>query len=641
MDSAKRKINLQTICGGLVVLLLAAFFFWGLRIFRDYGASSDEINQIEAGHIIWNTICERLGRGVHDFGELPKLEDYYNRYYGQAATFPTVLIEAVRHFQMDISSVLRLRHFWNFLLYFCGLVCFSLLIKKRFLHNEIVFLLLLIHILTPRIFGDAFYNDRDVMLISLCWMALLCFQMFRQKPNLFTALLCGFAMALVINTRYFGLVLIFLPILYMAAGGSKRYSLLLIAAVPLFFYILSPVLWNNFLSQTAEGFRIFSTGTQRTQETQGLATILFFGNYIPENDLPFYYVPLWIFISTPLVPQIFTGIGLFKSFGRKIDLTDQFMRLLLCLGIAAVMLIRPVLYNGWRHLYFFYIPVFWFAGCGLEWLLNRYRPWFKLSAVLVLFISLGFTASRIAYLHPYEYVYLNPFFSSREGEFDRDYWRLSTTDGLKWIWDQEQDEFRVSDTNAGLDNSVIALFPWQRERIIINQYNALHRFPSDYLICNFSGVIGNEQNFPLYVSDHIMERDGVKMAEVFKRLPAVFPAIQEVHPDLPEILDGQIDLETEWRSEKPQNPEDEVLIAFEEMTTLSGLSVLPGNDENEYARSPEVSVSDDGESWTVLPLTVSNLFDLSFPETETKWLRIRNTNEADVHWSIREIYLYE
>ena len=79
---------------------------------------------------------------------------------------------------------------------------------------------------------------------------------------------------------------------------------------------------------------------------------------------------------------------------------------------------------------------------------------------------------------------------------------------------------------------------------------------------------------------------------------------------------------------------------FEDMTVLRGLSLLPGDDEREYARSPEVSVSVDGENWTILRLTVTGLFDLSFPETETKWLRIRNTEPADVRWSIREIYFY-
>ena len=221
MNFAKPKTNMEKRYGWLTVLLLAAFFICGLRIFRDYGASSDEINQIEAGHIIWTTICEKLGKPIPaGFEKLPKIQDYYNRYYGQAATFPTVLIEALRGFQMDVSSVIRLRHLWNFLLYFCGLSCLAILSYLHFGSSRTVFLTILIHILTPRLFGDTFYNDRDALLIALFWIALLCFEFFRRKPGIFTALLCAFSFALAINTRYFALVLLILP--FMLLFGKEE-----------------------------------------------------------------------------------------------------------------------------------------------------------------------------------------------------------------------------------------------------------------------------------------------------------------------------------------------------------------------------------------------------------------------------------
>ena len=642
MSAAEAKNYANQIWKYLTAFLLAGFFLCGLFLFRNYGTSSDEINQIEAGHIIWTTICEKLGKPSPDFGNLPKLEEYYNRYYGQAATFPTVLIEAVRHFQMDISSIVRLRHFWNFLMYFTGLFCLGILAKLRFKRYDVVFLMLLLHILTPRLFGDAFYNDRDVMLVSLFWISLLCFDFFCRRPGILTALLCAFFFALAINTRYFGLVLLFLPVIYLLRRETKQklYALFLLLFVPAFFYLMTPVLWTDFFSRFAAGFRLFSSGQQRTQETKGLADILFFGKYISENDLPFYYVPLWIFISTPLIPQFLTITGLIQSFRKKTGIMDRFMQILLCLGIAAVMVIRPVLYNGWRHMYFFYVPFFWFTGTGIRFLMEKKQKRLKFMGIVLILLSAGWTAYRISCLHPYEYVYLNPLFSSREDEFDRDFWRLSTTESLKWIWDQEQDEFRVCDTNAGINNHIIGLFPWQRDHIIISQYNALHRFPSDYLIANYSGVIGNEQLFPLYDSVYVIERDGVKMAEVHKRYPALKPSIRSLSPGNPEMIDGEIDLELEWRSTRLQNAEDELIIEFTDKTTLGGIALLPGDDEHEYARSPEVSISDDGKNWKTIPVTVSNLFDLSFSPIETRWIRIKNTKPADVHWSFREILFY-
>lgn len=642
--SGKPGTNTDRLYRWLTVLLLAAFFICGLRIFRDYGASSDEINQIEAGHIIWATICEKLGEPVPSgFEKLPKIQDYYNRYYGQAATFPTVIIEALRGFQMDISSVVRLRHFWNFLLYFCGMCCLGLLAYLRFRNSGTVFLLLLIHILTPRLFGDAIYNDRDALLVALFWIAMLCFEFFRRKPGIITALLCAFFFSLTINTRYFALVLLILPfmLLFSREEGNKGYTWLLIGLIPIIFFILSPVFWDSFFQPFAASFKLFSSGTQRTQETAGLATILFFGNPIPENKLPFYYLPLWIFISTPLAPQLLTGIGLITSIRKKANVMDRFMRMLLCLGIAAVIIIRPVLYNGWRHMYFFYVPIFWFAGTGINWLFNNSRKWIRLSGICLVLFSAGFTAVRIIQLHPYEYIYLNPLFQSREGDFDRDYWRLSTSEALKWIAEQEQDEVRVSDTNAAINNSIISLFPQQRKHLLISQYNALHRIPADYLIFNYSGASGSEQKYPLFDPAYVIERDGIKLAEVYNREAVLTPSIKSIQPDIPEITDGIIDFESEWRSAGHQTSDDEIVIEFSEITRLRGLSLLPGDDENEYARTPEVSISDDGKNWQAIPLTVSDLFDLSFPPVETKWLRIRNTDSSDVHWSIREICFYK
>ncbi len=636
----KRTEKEKTLFKALTAFLLAAFLFSGLMTFRDYGAASDEINQIEAGHITWAAICERLGKEPPDFGNLPKLKDYYNRYYGQAATFPTVFIEAMKSFTMDVSTILRVRHLWNFLVYFCGLVCLGILTKLRHKRDDVVFFLLLMHILTPRLFGEAFFNDRDVMLVSLMWISLLSYEFFTRRPGILTALLSGVFFALAVNTRFFALILVLLPLidLFRPEHQNRRYNLLLIASTLVFWYLFTPVFWGNLIPELTAAFRTFATGKQRTQETGGMASILFFGKHYPENALPIYYLPAWIFISTPLIPQILTAVGLSQSFRSKADRMDRFMSAFLCLGVLAVMLIRPVLYNGWRHMYFFYVPVFWFAASGLNHLLSMPGKICRRGTICLLLISAFLSVSRIVSLHPYEYVYLNPLFQNRLADFDRDYWRLSTRECLAWLDNQETEEFSVGETNESLDNSLIALLPEQREKVSIRNYNALHRVQPTYLIYNFSGMIGNAKDFPLYEQVHTVERDGTKLAEIYRRVPDRQVDVLQLTPAVPEIIDG--DLSTEWRSDKPQNPEDRLIIEFTEATVLSGLSLAPGDDEREYAHTPEVSISTDGETWTPLPLTVSGLFDLSFPQTTTKWLRIRNTEDGEFHWSIREVYFY-
>lgn len=623
----------------LSFLLLIVYLVCGIFIFRDYGASSDEYNQIEAGHITWAAICEKLGKETPEFRNLPKLTDYYNRYYGQAATFPTVIIEAIKGFSLDRSTVLRLRHAWNFFVYFCGLICFGVLAKLNFQRSDVVFFLLLLHILTPKLFGDAFYNDRDILLIALLWLSLLCFRIFYYKPGFFTAVLCSFFFALAINTRFFALILFILPIiiLFNPDFTKKRQVIVLIIMTIFFWYAITPLFWGNFINEFSSAFATFSSGKQRTQESNGMAEILFFGKHIRETDLPFYYLPLWIFISTPLIPQLICVYGLFKSFRRKKDFIDQFMMALLCLGIGAVMLIRPVMYNGWRHMYFFYVPIFWFIGIGLKNLFSTGQRKIVVLTALLILLSTTLTTIQVLRLHPYEYLYLNPLFRSRTADFDRDYWRLSTTECLHWISSKEKEGTSLGELNANIDNTLIFLLPETRNRINVHHYNALHRYPYDYLIFNYSGETKNTAAFPLFEPVYAVQREGAKLAEIFKHLPSQKTDI--IYTNQQEPVDN--DLNTEWRSERPQNSEDSLIIRFAAPAILSGLSLAPGEDEQEYPRSPEVSISTDGETWTPLPLTISGLFDLSFPTVTTEWLRIRNTEPADFHWSIREIYFYQ
>ncbi len=636
----KEEIKFGKLFGALTVLLAAAYLICGLCIFRDYGATPDEVNQIEAGHITWTAVCEHFGRSVPQFERLPKLENYYNRYYGQAATFPTVLIEALKGFSMHRSTVIRMRHLWNFLLFFTGSLCLGALIWLRYRCEDTVFFLLLLYILTPRLFGDAFYNDRDAMLVSLFWISLLCFEWFTRRPGIVPALCTAFFFALAINTRFFGLILLFLPILYLLRPNSagKRNAVLIFLLTLAFWYLFTPLFWGHFPARFAEAFRMFSSGRQRTQETGGMGRVLFFGRYYYENRLPFYYLPLWIFISTPLVPQLLTAIGLADSFRKKRDIMTRFMIMLLCLGIPAVMILRPVLYNSWRHLLFFYVPFFWFAAKGLDILLKHKRKVLRLIAAVLVLGSALFTGSRIRSLHPYEYIYLNPLFQAGEGDFDRDYWRLSSTECLKWIGETDPDPFTIGEYNGSIDNTAAGLAPGLTHRMHISLYHALHRYPSDYLIFNYSGESGNDKEIPLYEPVYAAVRDQIKLGEVFRRVPAIAPQITQITPEMREAADG--DTETIWRSSGLQGPDTVLTLEFSDMAVLRGLSILPGGDEREYARNPEVSISADGENWTVLPLMVTGLFDLSFPETETKWLRIRNTETADVYWSIREILFY-
>ena len=437
----KNKKNL------IPVIILLIFLAAGLFIFRDYGASADEHAQIDAGHIIWKFLCEKLGRPVPGpIAEAPDLYSYKNAYYGQAATFPTVLIETLRGFTLDSSTVLRIRHLWNFLTYFAGLCCFVSLLQFVYQDWKVSSVGLLLMIFLPRIFGDIFYNDRDTMLLAWMMISAFAFCLFCKYPGWRTSLFCAAAFAVSLNVRLFGAVLFLFPCLYLFVYKKNRDIPLLFLLTLLFWYLLFPVAWGDPVRTLPRAIHHLTT-QQRFLDTNNESRVLFFGKWINETQLPWYYLPAYIFVTTPVFTSAasLAGTVIFLSGVRK-----QQDRLRKLFGIVMLILLifipligilfHPVLYNGWRHFYFLYLPIIWMAAEGIYAAVNAKSSGIRAGTFILLAASFACSLLWTFRAHPYEIIYLNPVFRSRWiGKFDRDYWILSTTECMDYAAENARD----------------------------------------------------------------------------------------------------------------------------------------------------------------------------------------------------------
>ena len=131
--------------------------------------------------------------------------------------------------------------------------------------------------------------------------------------------------------------------------------------------------------------------------------------------------------------------------------------------LAGFVLLRPIVYNGWRHFYFTFagLAILMAYGVGTIW--KACRRWRGMRAVFttLLCLCIAFTAAGMAKNHPHQSSYYNALAGSHLMETD--YWNTGGTDALKrliaceerneelplevgcWFFDIQNARFKLSD----------------------------------------------------------------------------------------------------------------------------------------------------------------------------------------------------
>jgi hypothetical protein len=199
--------------------------------------------------------------------------------------------------------------------------------------------------------------------------------------------------------------------------------------------LFSPVSWSSPLRWFTE-----AVANMSSHPWQGVT--LTFGQNWHGNDTPWYYLPVWFGITTPLITLLFSAIGgIFLLIRyRKLSLLQQNIVLWLSLQVVALPLIavlkHSTIYNGVRHFLFVLPALAVFAVAGLSFAF-RYLPnrvW-KTILLTVVISAYSFVAVDMIRLHPYEYIYFNQIarVPNLGKNFETDYWGLSVREAMEWI----------------------------------------------------------------------------------------------------------------------------------------------------------------------------------------------------------------
>ena len=130
----------------------------------------------------------------------------------------------------------------------------------------------------------------------------------------------------------------------------------------LIMYCMTPYYWENPFIKFYESFLL-----AKNHHWKG--TVLFLGEYISAKSLPWYYIPIIIFITTPILYIGAFFIGLFNTLFRTYEKHKVYNIFLFCFIAMVIPPIATVVFNstnldGWRHYYFIYpfLTIFISAG---------------------------------------------------------------------------------------------------------------------------------------------------------------------------------------------------------------------------------------------------------------------------------------
>ncbi len=175
--------------------------------------------------------------------------------------------------------------------------------------------------------------------------------------------------------------------------------------------------------------------------------ILFEGQYLKPNQLPWYYLPKWMGMTTPLITTVFFLLGttifvrrMIKHNSVQETTTSVLLLTSIFLPVLACAFLRPVIYDAWRHFLFLTVPLAIIAGVGAgEGLSSSHRVFRWLTAVLFA-ANVWFTGYAVSQLYPYHYTYFNSLAGGLRGansRYETDYWGKSYKEAVVWLIDNE------------------------------------------------------------------------------------------------------------------------------------------------------------------------------------------------------------
>ena len=357
----------------------------------------------------------------------------------------------------DSRSQYQFRHIITFLVFLAGLAAVYRIALLRFSDWRLATLAAAMLLLSPRMFAEGFYNNKDIVFMSAFVVAGFTMLKFLLKPTLPGGVVHALASAVAIDIRIMAVMIPLATITLLGAlalRGELRArraiprALCYVLATMVFVYALWPWLWVGTMDGSAwlSPFRKVAQVFGNMSSFRWSGWIQFAGHLYPVGGLPKYYLPVWIAVTTPILYLVLCAVGVaatilqalrckLRLWSRAEELQDLVFLAFAILPIAAVIVLNSVVYDGWRQVYFVYPWIILLAVRGLKAVLNASRRQaYRYMVCGILMASFMHTAYWMKAAHPYQNVYFNALAGDRwDHAYEMDYWGLSNLEGLQEI----------------------------------------------------------------------------------------------------------------------------------------------------------------------------------------------------------------
>jgi len=539
----------------LIYLLLFLAIISGFVIIEDYGIGIEEHFQRKSGffwlnflfnftelEFLKNQILEKINEIKQFTPNLYPIEKV--PYYGVIFDLPLALVETLLKIDEPIDYFL-LRHKITFLFFLLSAYLFYKIILLRFKSTYLALFGFLIFIFSPRIFGNIFFDNKDILFLSFLTINFFYFQKYYENKSIRNLILVSLICSISTSTRIIGILLpisfiILLLLQYLSDNNNKESLKNFVIFLSFYFFFLLihwPYLWTLSLSDWLNFFTPFFQAMN--------PTVYFDGQFYQSKFLPISYLPTWIILTTPIYILLFFIVGFYKNLKRllfrfvsidskknifKFDLwrsNHEKFDLLVFINLFLIILlyisVKLALLSGWRHFYFvnFFIIYYSCFSVYLVMFFLKNKNILKKVFLFLLILFLSIQIYDIFKYHPFQSSYFNNFVSDEKKlKFEIDTQSLSRVHAIKEIMKIDKDLINLGTASwTPLEDarSMIPRKSWKKLNFVGTNFdNADYIYSNHYYEVNYQ--INNKyqipKNFSLYKTFLI---DGTRIYSIYKK----------------------------------------------------------------------------------------------------------------------------